>query len=454
VIALALVAAVLVGDKVALRAQPDRTSSQQATLWKGDWVEVRGNKRGWLQVYDHRHDRPGWIIQANARVVEVDEAHAPALRAIVDFVRDTPGSESLGIAYAALYLKAAPAVDGSVWASIGVMAQRLALRVSTAANDATASEQLAVAQSWGLKFDSVDDRVCYDGDAFAQVLAGKPAPADAAAAVLGLTDPACIPALLGVSERQVLDATRAALIERVDPTTVPGPLGNELRLRRADIQARLAWSTARHGDLAAAATAAEAAVSAFARVDKAELADDDRGVYDATALVVAASRPASEVAAADAGKDRLALDVAAGEPGQTCVAVANARQCTHGQVWAGSFRVAPDRAAAAVAVEPLPGWRELWLFRKGDDGKWMVDVLPPTTDGVDLGYVELAGWSPDGKRAIVVREGRSDGAVHRSFEVVAMGTLAVERQAGSLGGLGAAKAWAAQPWRARTVALR
>ena len=452
-IALALVAAVLVGDKVALRAQPERESSQQATLWKGDWVEVRGEKRGWLQVYDHRHDRPGWIAKGTVRVVDVDDKHAPALRAIVDFVRDTPGSESLGIAYAALYMKAATQVDAALWASIGVMAQRLAQRVSTGASDATASEQLAVAQSWGLKFDSVDDRVCYDGDAFAQVLAGSAAPADAAVAVLGLTDPACTSALLGTPERQIQDATRAALIERVDPTTVPGPLGNELRMRRAEVQARLAWSTARHGDVAVAATAAEAAVGAFARVDKAELADEDRAVYDATALVVAASRPASDVFVADQA-EKVALDIAAGEPGETCVALGNAKQCTHGQVWAGSFRIAPDHAAAAVAVEPLPGWLELWMFRKGDDGNWMIDVLPPTTDGVDLGYVELAGWSPDGKRAVVVREGRAAGAVHRSFEVVVMGTLAVERQAGSLGGLGGAKAWAAKAWRARTVALR
>ena len=76
----------------------------------------------------------------------------------------------------------------------------------------------------------------------------------------------------------------------------------------------------------------------------------------------------------------------------------------------------------------LPGWLELWMFRRVDDG-WVVDIVPPNTDGPDLGYVELAGFSSDGKHAVIARESRTDGAVHRSFESVVVGTLAVDKQA-------------------------
>jgi hypothetical protein len=84
----------------------------------------------------------------------------------------------------------------------------------------------------------------------------------------------------------------------------------------------------------------------------------------------------------------------------------------------------------------------------------MVDVLAPNTDGPDRGYVELAGFSADGKHAVLVRESRTAGQVRRSFEAVTLGTLAVDRQAGNLGALGAAKKWASAEWRQRTLALR
>jgi hypothetical protein len=89
-LALALVAAVIAGDHVVLRASPSRTAAQQAVLWRGDWLEVRGEQRGWLKVYDHRHERPGWLTRPAARVVELDDKAAPALRAVVEFLLPNP----------------------------------------------------------------------------------------------------------------------------------------------------------------------------------------------------------------------------------------------------------------------------------------------------------------------------------------------------------------------------
>ena len=470
-LALALTVAVIAGDHVVLRSSPNRTAAQQAVLWKGDWVEVRGEQKGWLKVYDHRHERPGWVARPITRIVELDDRSAPALRAVIDFLRDAPGAESLGIAYAGLYMKVAPAggIDAPLLVSLGAMAARLAHRASTEASDSHAAEQLEVAQSWGLAFTSVERSegvaTCYDGAAFRQALVLSPTATDRATAVLGLTDPACDPQTLGATERQAHDEAALGLLDGADPVQVGGPLGNRIRIRRAVIAARLAWAMGRRDDPKAGATA-EAAVSAFARVDKAELADDDVADFEAAALEVAASRWAAGRAAPVAKNDPK-LVLTAGEPGETCLAIdkpgdkpgdkpaddKSASRCTHGQVWTNSFRVAPDHASAVLAVEPLPGWLELWMFRRAPGG-WTIDVLAPTTDGVDLGYVELAGWSSDGKRAVIVREARSDGAVHRTFQNLTLDPLAIDKQTSTLSGLGPARAWITPEWRGRTLALR
>ncbi|HTJ40587.1 MAG TPA: hypothetical protein VL463_00775 [Kofleriaceae bacterium] len=452
-LAITATVAIVSGDKVALRASPERTAPMQQVLWKGDWLEVRGARKGWLEVYDHRHERPGWIAGRNAHTIEVDAANAPALRAVVEYLRDTPGSETIGIAYAALYVKVAKP-DAGIMTAIGVMADRVA-REATAGAGQGSIEHMEVAQSWGLGFRATDDsRTCYDGDAYREALAMSPSPEEAATAALSLTDPACAPVPAGATEKQAQATARLAMLIAIDPTRVSGPRANELRLRRAELGAELAWAIARKGDLAKAAETADAATSAFVRVDKRELADDDAGELNAAALAIASVRWAN-VVAAPPPKDAPALAITDGEPGELCLSVGKSPpECTHGQVWANSFRVAPGGGAATVAVSPLPGWLELWLFRRGDDGGWMIDVVAPVTDGVDLGYVELAGWSPDRKRAVVVREAREDGVVKKTFQIVRLGTLEVEKQAGSLAGLGAAKAWAQAEWRQRTVALR
>ncbi|CAN5842560.1 hypothetical protein BH11MYX3_BH11MYX3_34780 [soil metagenome] len=461
---IALTAAIVIGDHVAMRATAERTSAQQAVLWKGDWLEVRGSKKGWLKVWDHRHERGGWVLARNVKSIVVEESSAPAVRAVVDFLRDTPGQESLGIAYAAIYLKVAPkgSIDAPVLISIGSMAERLARRASTAApTDSSVAEQIAVARSWGIVLESVEQpdgaHICYDGAAFHGGLALAPGPADAANAILALTEPGCEPQGLGATARVARDEARLALLERVSPTQVNPTIGNQIRIRSAEIASQLAWATARRGDLPGAAKRAEQAFTMLARVDKEELAEDDAPDYAAAAVGVAASRWAALPALPITG---LSLKLVDGEPGETCVTLvprqgaSSEPKCTHGQVWAASLRASSDRKAAVIAVEPLPGWLELWIFRRGDDGGWMVDVLAPNTDGPDRGYVELAGFSPDGAHALLVRESRTGGVVRRSFEAITLGTLAVDRQSSNLGGVGVAKRWASAEWRQRTVALR
>lgn len=459
-LALSLIAGIVVGDHVALRAGPERVAAQQAVLWKGDWLEVRGEKAGWLKVWDHRHERGGWVSSKVVKPVEVTEAAAPGLRAVVEFLRDTPGQESLGIAYAALYMKAAPrgAIDARLLISLGAMAERLAARASQpslAPTDGATAEQLEVARSWGIGIATVEREdgvhVCYDGSAFHGGLALAPSAADAATAVLALTEPGCEPEGLGVTAQVAREEGRLALLSRVDPTRVGGPVANRLRIRRAEIASRLAWATARKGDLEAASARAEEAMAMLARVDKEELADEDAPALSAAAVAVATSRWA-QLPAIETG---VSLRVTKRGPGETCVAIGDSEpRCTHGQVWTSSLRASANKKAAVIAVAPLPGWLELWLYRRAANGTWLVDVLAPDTEGPDRGYVELAGFSDDGAHAVIVRETRSDGIVRRTFESMTLATLAVDKQAGNLGALGNARAWATAEWRQRTLSLR
>src|SRR5436305_11611867 len=109
--ALAAVVALVVQDQTALRASAHESAPRQATLAPGDWLEVRGEHQGYLQVYDHRRERPGYVRPGAVRSYVVDEAAAPKLGAIVEYLKDASGHESLGIGYVALYLRTAPAAQ-------------------------------------------------------------------------------------------------------------------------------------------------------------------------------------------------------------------------------------------------------------------------------------------------------------------------------------------------------
>ena len=93
--ALVLVAAIVTQDATPLRAAAKETAARQTLLYAGDWLELRGERQGWLQVYDHRHERPGYVRPSQVRAFPVEEKSAGELAAVIDFVRDQPGAESL-----------------------------------------------------------------------------------------------------------------------------------------------------------------------------------------------------------------------------------------------------------------------------------------------------------------------------------------------------------------------
>lgn len=447
----ALTALVLVAqDGVALRAAPSDTAPQQAQLVQGNALEVRGRRLDHLQVWDPLRERAGYVRATQVKAIDPVPANAPQLLAVTRFLRDQPGSEALGIAYAAAYLKAVPQLDAEAFDAIGHFAERLARRASRQGG-ALASAQVEAAATYGVKFQSQERdgavQLCYDGDAYRRVLS-LAAPAELQArAVLALTRHDCVDPNLRPTERHALDEERAALLSRVDPVALPAPLSHRLRLRRAGVWSQLAFDAARSG--APQPALMQLAIDSLAAVDRNELPDDDVGDYNEAALRVGATRWAAEPVPTTPG----ALRIAAGEPGQTCVSLGELRRCTYGVVWAASQRADAAGRTIVLAVQPLAGWRELWLFRRGESG-WTVDVLPPAASEPQLGYVEFAGFVPGAGKLLAAREVKAEGRFQRRFEVLALDTLAVDRSASTPSLLVLFGKWQDAAWKRQTVSLR
>ena len=229
--ALAVTVALVVQDQTPLRASAHDNAPRQTALTAGDWLEVRGEKQGYVQVYDHRRERPGYVRPSAIRTYSVDEGAAPRLGALVEYLKDAPGEESLGIGYVALYLRAAPAaaVGPEVFDALGTMAERLGRRASARvakAGEGSLAAQIEVAESYGVHFVSFEEegrtRFCYDGEAFRHVLALGGTGPERVRAALGVTDPSCVDPALGQTAALELAKWRASVLEGVDLATL-GP---------------------------------------------------------------------------------------------------------------------------------------------------------------------------------------------------------------------------------------
>lgn len=460
--------ALVAQDGVPLRAAPRDAAPRQAQLAAGDALELRGAKLDHLQVYDHRRERAGWVRASQLRVLELDAAHAPELLAVLRFLRDAPGSEALGIAYAAAYLRAAPAsaIDAEPFDAIGTMADRLARRASARAAgpaaETTLATQLDAVAAYGVRFVTIarDGQIvlCHDGDAWRRVLALPGTAEQRARAALALTRHDCIDPALHPQQRVELDEARAALLDEVPTTGLPPLVKNRVRMRQAGVWSAVAYARQRHGGDAAAA--AQHAIDALAGVDRSELIESDEPAYAEAAVRAAASRWAAVAAAKPDPAALLAITTSPGRPGETCVHLVDPKRaapllsrCSFGLVWPESASVSPNGQALALAVQPLPGWRELWVFRRVR-GTWSVDVLPASAGTPDVGVIEFAGWVPGGTHLLAVREAKVDGRMQRSFERVRLDTLAVDQRGSRPDALAAFNRWADPRWRAQTLALR
>lgn len=481
--------ALVLQDATPLRGGPKAAGAALAQLGQGELLELRGARLDYLQVWDLARERGGFVRASAVRPLALTPEEAPELLALVRFLRDRPGSEALGLGFAAAYLKAAPAgtIGADVFDAMGTMAERLAWHASAAAahpGEPGVAAQLEVAGQLGVRFDAVErdgaTALCYDGDAFRRVLALAPTPEQAARAALALTRHDCIATTLPPLERWQADQARAALLDRVPLAPLPGYLRDRVRMRQAGVEAAIAFEDSRRvaveGQGGAAATglpavsavdvqrAGQAALEALAAVDRSELADDDSSTYADAAMRVGAARWAAEpvVAPPAAGLRVLAR---AGQPGETCVllvddrhdaAHALAQRCTFATVWTASARASAQADALALAVQPLEGWRELWMFRATPAG-WTVQVLPPSPQGPGLGYVEFAGWVPGTGEVLAAREVRDPqhaARTLRTYELLDGRTLQTERAADAPASLTPFYRWQDPAWKRVTVSLR
>ena len=457
--------AIVTQDQTQLRAAPKDQAQPQAVLWQGDSLEIRAQKLDYLQVYDHRRERAGYVKASQVRLVSLEAKDANDNLTVVRFLRDTPGAEALGISYTAAYIKAAPATEitPEAFDALGSMAERLARRASSKQskqNDEIIAAHLEVVAQYGVKIQGFERdgrmQLCYDGEAFRRVLAMAASNEQQARAALALTRNDCIDPAMPPAQKVALDTWRADVLDRVNPTGLPEYIKNRLHMRAAGIWSGIAFQMTRKQ--LPSSVAAQRALSELAAVDKEEMTIDDVNTYAEAGLRVGVSRWAGENMAK--GKSSLNIQTTVGKPGETCITLQDQKstkplmnRCTYGIAWPSSARANASGTALALAVQPMDGWRELWLFHQLN-GNWVVDVLPPSLSDPELGYVEFAGWVPATNKLLVARETKTEGRFKRSFDVVNMDTLQVENSADKPGSLSIFYRWQDPAWKQQTVSLR
>jgi hypothetical protein len=464
ILALAATLAIVVQDHTVLRAAPRASATELTALWQGDLLEVRGERAGYLKVYDYRRERGGYLRSEAVRPLRLTESDAPELLAVLRFLRDSPGAEALGISYGAAYLKAVPprALTAEPLDAIAHMAERLADAASGGAHLADVAAHIEVAEQFGIRMSSFERsgrmQVCYEGELYRRVLAlAGAASEERAQAALALTRPECIDPSLGPTERAARDDERRELLDAIKEWNLSPLSASRVHARRAAVWAGIAYEEARRHEPTAAA--AQRALAELAAVHTDELGEDRRDEYLDAVLRVAASRWGAAPLVSQAGPLRVTANAA--QPGETCVALHSAqrpsaaplvRRCTYGIVWLASAQPIAQGRALVLAVQPLESWRELWVFRAGSD-TWTIDVLSAGVNDADEGYVDFAGFAPGSGRLLIAREVRERGRFQRRFEELRLDDLSLVRQAGSPELLRDFGRWQDGAWRRDTLAL-
>jgi hypothetical protein len=301
---------IVVTDHAAVRSTPRSTATELTTLWQGDVVEVRGEQADYLKVYSYRRERGGYLRTEAVRQVTFSESEAPQLLAVLRFLRDTPGSEALGISYAAAYLKAVPpkALTAEPFDAIGQMAERLADTASgTGSQVSSVAARLDVVGQFGVRMRSFERngrmQVCYDGQLYRNVLTQPNATAEQRAhAVLGLTRAECIDPDLGPTARAALDDERSDVLDQVTDAGLTPLTKSRLHARRAAVWSAVAYERARRAQSGAAlqpsaaatqtatAAAAQRALSELTAVRSADMGEVRQAEYVDAVLRVSAVR--------------------------------------------------------------------------------------------------------------------------------------------------------------------
>jgi hypothetical protein len=276
-------------------------------------------------------------------------------------------------------------------------------------------------------------------------------------AALGLTRPDCVDPDLPALLRAAVDTERAQLLDGIADGGLSPMTRTRLSLRRATVWAAIAYEQARAGRSPAAA--AHRALDAFLAARPDELGDDRRAEYVDARVRLSAVRWAMAPVTSQTGP--LLLTATPAAPGQTCLRLAArerqdvqlVQRCTYGTVWLASAQTIAQGHALVLAVQPMPSWRELWVFH-ADAGTWRIDVLSPGAENPEAGYIDFAGFVPGTNRLLIAREAREHGGFRRRFEELRLDDLVPVRQASAPDLLLDFRRWPDGQWRRDTLALQ
>ena len=457
--------ALVLQEGASLRAGAKESGPQQAQLQRGDVLEIRAERLDYYQVWDYRRERGGYLKKSQASLLATD---ANTLLAQLRLTLPQDGSEGLGLALAAAYIQTASRAElagesgAEVLDALGQLGQRIAANTTP-----RRAGLLDLAARYGLRFDSYAQadgsmRQCYDGDAFRRVLSLPASPSARARAALALTKPECRSTTATPAQARAFDDWRAEVLTHAPLDGLPAFEKNRLLLRRASVAATRAFA---RGD----AELAKSAMADFAQVEPAEIADDDQPDYNDAAMRVNAVRWTALPVLDERSLGTLKLTLkdgplSGGTPGERCLSLSDAkgeqrlRRCSFGRISLASASLSREGRAIALAVQPIDGWRELWVLAKSGEksgDEWTLQVLPPAAAAPGLGYVEFAGWVPGGKQVLVAQESRAEGRyTSRRFSVLDLDTLSTQHQAPEVSQLGAFQRWADAGWKSASLALR
>ena len=71
---------IVMQDQTALRGAPRDSAPVQATLWRGEALEVRAERADYLQVWDHQRERGGYVHRSQLHAIGTGAADAEAYR--------------------------------------------------------------------------------------------------------------------------------------------------------------------------------------------------------------------------------------------------------------------------------------------------------------------------------------------------------------------------------------
>ncbi len=485
--ALAVTVALVVQDQAPLRAAAHENAPRQTMLTAGDWLEVRGEQLGFLQVYDHRRERPGYVRTATVRSYGRRRDRGAEARG----ARRVPARRA-GRGVARHRLRRALPAGGAGrrrsaprsstrsgrWRSGS--ASGASARVARA-GDGSLAAQLEVAESYGVHFVSFERK---RRDAASATTARRSAACSRSAGRgrrgsaprSGLTDRRC------VGPRARHDRGSGAREVAVGGAGRRGPRearsgGSRVRTRapappslHRPVRPRCPRGAGRRPPRRAAGVRdgqARARARGPVRPRRRRPPHVRRGRAPIRVRPLGGRAPPRAVSICH-GRRR---DWPPAHPARrACVSgLARLRRpprsstARTGVVWPSSVRVAPHDAAVVMAVELLPGWSELLVLHATPSG-WTADTITPAALDPDIGYVELAGFSPDGSHLLVVREARASGPlgaphtlapwIRHVYDVVGTADLHVEKEVSSLREVPASRRWETAEWRKRTLALR